>query len=203
MNPYAYQNFLNQINKEEINIVLELGAFDGQYTKDINKYYNPKKIYSIDANPQKIDIIKNNQQELNNVDFTCVLLSDINDKVNFYIFKDDGASSSIYEHPDGFVDKMLLDSMTLDNFCLTKNITSIDLICADVEGAEARIFSQQQIMHTVKYIISEVKIEPSFKGAHFPGIEDLKKSLSPFGFKMVDFISSPGFPFGDSLWKKY
>ena len=90
MNPYIYQNFVNQINKEDINIVLELGAFDGRYTKDIDKYYNPKKIYSIDANPQKIDTIKNNQQELNNVDFTCILLSDINDKVNFYIFQDDG-----------------------------------------------------------------------------------------------------------------
>jgi FkbM family methyltransferase len=202
MNPYIYQNFVNQINKEDINIVLELGAFDGRYTKDIDKYYNPKKIYSIDANPQKIDTIKNNQQELNNVDFTCILLSDINDKVNFYIFQDDGESSSMYEHPAGFVDKLSLDSITLDNFCLLKNITSIDLICADVEGAEAQIFSQQQILHTVKYIISEVKIEPNFKGSNFPGIEDLKKSLSPFGFKMVDFISSPGFPFGDSLWKK-
>jgi FkbM family methyltransferase len=202
-NVYGHNDFLKHINIESIDTILKLGAFDGSYTSEINDIYNPKKIYSIEANPDKVEIIKNNQNNLDNVDFSSILLLDVSREVDFYFISESGILSSIYKHPaESNTNKIKLNSITLDDFCKLKNITSIDLICADVEGSEAQIFKNQKILNTVKYIISEVKIDKLFKGELFPGIYELQQSLEPYGFLMVEYICRPGFPFGDSLWIK-
>jgi|18_taG_2_1085343.scaffolds.fasta_scaffold00973_9 FkbM family methyltransferase len=199
--PFVYPSFLKHINVEDINIILELGAKDGMYTNRINEVYKPKFIYSIDANPESAQEIKKNQKKLDNVEHTAMALGPTRGNVPFYIHPN-GGSHSFYKHPEDPTREIIVPCITLDTFCGIKNIKNIDLICADVEGAEPSIFKDQKILETTKYIITEVKFEEHFWGKDYPGIDELTDSLRPYGFHMVEILRQPGVPFGDSLWVK-
>jgi FkbM family methyltransferase len=201
MNVGIIDKFTKHINLTDIDVILELGCRDGLYTKELLNFYNPKMIYSIDCNPFVQEEIINNIKNLKNVKFYPIALSDSEGFLDFFVHPDPG-SSSLYKHPINPTVKISVKSTTLDNFCEEQKIDKIDLIMADVEGAEARIFKNQKILNTVKYIISEVKFDDDFKGKDFPNINHLKDSLEPFGFKLIETHVTPGFPFGDSLWIK-
>jgi FkbM family methyltransferase len=198
MNIFTNPIFTQYIDISSIEYILELGTRDGVYTEDINRLYNPKIIYSIEANPYLKNTIIHNQKHINNSKFYSIALADYDGSIDFYLHPD-GGSSSIYKHLHDETQKIHVDCLTLDNFCKIENIQRLDLICADVEGAEARIFKNSQILEQTKYIISEVKIEPSFKGYEFPGLNELKASLEPIGFEMIA-THMPAEVFGDSLW---
>ncbi len=193
------KTFTKHINIDEVNVLLELGARDGLYTKEFLDFYKPTILHSIDANPELTEIILNNQKDLANVKYTNIALSDTIGNVDFWVHPDQG-SSSLYKHPKDYNRKITVEATTLDKFCSDNNLTSIDLIMADVEGAEAQIFKNQEILKTVKYIITEVKFEPSWKGLEFPGIDKLEEALEPAGFKLIETLYHPSKYFGDQLW---
>jgi hypothetical protein len=56
MNPYTYNGFTKHIDLQDIKIILELGAFDGLYTKEIHDFYKLDITYSTEVNPKNINI---------------------------------------------------------------------------------------------------------------------------------------------------
>lgn len=201
-NVYCQNNFLKFIDISKIEFVLELGCYDGNYTKEINHIYKPKRIISIDANPLNVKTILENQKQLTNVDFYNVALWSEETELDFHVLDLNGdlGSSSFFEHPNHRSNKIKLKTSTLDKFLKINNLKKIDIILADVEGAEAKIFKNQKCLHDVRYIICEAKFNKTWKGEIFPNVQDIKQSLEPFGFKQISNNSSPCKQFGDVLW---
>lgn len=202
MNVGIYEGFTKHINIQDVNVILELGARDGLYTKSYLDFYDPDSLYSIDCNPNVSSTIIENIKNLEKVKFYPIALSCSKGIVDFFINHQCHGSSSLYDHPTCSTTKISVESKTLDGFCEDEGIESIDLIIADVEGAEAQIFKDQKILKKVKYIISEAKYNSSFKGKDYPHLSDLENSLSPFGFKLASKLEAPGGAFGDTLWIK-
>lgn len=201
-NVFCNPLFTNLIDIENIDYILELGAYDGNYTKEINWLYKPKKIYSIEANPLQIDKIKINQSMLTNVELFNVALWSEETTLSFNVFDDFGdfGSSSFYEHPTLKSKKIEVKTKTLDSFVKENNISRIDIILADVEGAESNIFKNQEFLKKVKYIICEAKLDTEWKGKHFPNINNIKESLEPLGFIIIkEIYCTP--QSGELLWK--
>jgi|15BtaG_2_1085339.scaffolds.fasta_scaffold07765_2 FkbM family methyltransferase len=202
---YVHPPFLELIDISEIDTIVEMGAECSPSWAVLNEVYSPIEIYSVEANPNFKDFLEEYLEEyllrFDNVDFTPIALANKNGKIEFYLHSGCASSSSIYEPLKGEGEMIEIDCITLDKFCENKKISKIDLICADVEGAESEIFTNQEIMRTVKYIISEVKLTASFKGHDFPGLPQLTSALEPYGFEMVSLKPTADFMFGDSLWK--
>lgn len=198
-NPFINQKFTKHLNFEKISCILELGTRDGLYTKLIKDFFNADRVVSIEANPFLISNIKNNQSGLEGVSLHNIALFDKIGTIDFYLH-DDGGSSSVFIHPHDRMEKIQVPCTTLDEFCKTEKIKKIDLICADIEGAEAAVFRNSEILKTCHYIITEVKFDKYFKGEYFPNITDMENSLHPLGFEMVETLVNPKVPFGDSLW---
>lgn len=198
-NPFINPKFTKHLNIEKISCVLELGVRDGFYTKSIKDCVNADTIICIEANPFLIPYIKENQDKLENVSLHNIALFDKIGYIDFYLHED-GGSSSIFKHPHDSMKKIQVPCTTLDEFCRTEKIEKIDLICADIEGAEATVFKNSEIVKKCDYIITEVKFDEDFKGKDFPNIKDMQESLHPLGFEMIETLVRPNFPFGDSLW---
>lgn len=199
---YLIEEFTKHIDIEDVTCLLELGARDGYDTKPLLDYYKPERLFSIDANPNAKQTIENSVAPLEQVTFSSIALSDEVGEVHFYLNLDCPGSSSVHNHPTCRTKHITVPATTLDLFCKDNDISRLDLICADVEGAEPQIFKDQKILHTTKYIICESKFDASWKGLDFPGLSDLKESLEPFGFEMVEVSYAPGNQFGDTLWVK-
>lgn len=200
-NPFIHPLFSRYINKEDVKTIMELGVRDGLFTKVIQDFYEAEEMICVDANPNLIETIRRNQLTCKNTKLFNTALFDKKGSIEFYL-NEDGGSSSVFDHPFCTTEKIKVPCNTMDDFCRENGIVKLDLICADVEGAEASIFRNSEIVNECKYIITEVKFDEFFKGKNFPNIQDMKNSLHPLGFKMVETLVRPGYPFGDSLWVK-
>lgn len=188
---------------KDVNIVFELGARNGLYTKEIDHYYNPSKIYSFECNPSSITTCIENTKDLHNVFFNNLAVCDYSGNIDFYQANtcehaDDGSSSIFNLSKLSGMKKVSVECTTLDDFCKANSIEKIDLICADIEGAEVKAFTDQSILHHTRYIITEVQINPSWK-AECPTIVDLERTISQYGFEKAAYIDGCGHA-GDALY---
>lgn len=200
-NPFIHPSFLKHINNINVDVVMELGVRDGLFTKIIKDTYEATSVICVEANPFVIENIKENISGLDGVRLFNTALFDQQGNIDFFLNEDSG-SSSIYDHPFCPTQKITVPCDTMDSFCAKNNIDRLDLICADIEGAEAAVFKNSEIVKNCKYIITEVKFDDFFKGKDFPNLKKLEESLNPFGFRMIEKIVRPNYPFGDSLWLK-
>ena len=77
-----------------------------------------------------------------------------------------------------------VDAIRLDDWASQNNIDSIDLLAMDLQGAELEALKGAgDLLHKVKYIITEGCRQPFYKGA--PHIDEITKYLKEYGFKLV------------------
>jgi hypothetical protein len=77
--------------------------------------------------------------------------------------------------------EIIVPGIRLDTFMESKNITTIDLLCMDLQGYELNVLkSLGSYLHKVKYIITETSIQSTYtNGATF---KELVTFLKEFNF---------------------
>ncbi len=200
-NVFVRQEFSSLISN--IDLIFELGARNGLYTGQINHCYQPQKIISFECNPSSISKCESNISDVDTASFHPVAIADYTGSIDFFQADDchgaDDGSSSIFNLAKiNNMKKITVDCTTLDDFCKTENIKQIDLICADIEGAEVKAFTDQQILYNTRYIITEVQIDKGWK-PECPTILDLENTICKYGFEKAAYISGCGSA-GDALY---
>lgn len=85
------------------------------------------------------------------------------------------------------VDKQQVGSTTLDQFCLDKNISKIDLMKIDIEGAEPEAFAGAARLlksHSIEKIIFEISLDPLKGMGHVTA--DVVSPLLNAGYKIYE-----------------
>ena len=182
-----------RLMQNNLSIVFELGARDGLYTREINQKYNPDKIYSFECNPNSIENCIKNTKELTNVFLSNLAVAGHVGEIQFFPVVGGAChgSSSIFKLRKVTQTEVTVPCVTLDSFCKSHGIDEIDLICADIEGAETLAFTKQDILNRTKYIITEVQIDPNWKPGN-PTIEELEGVIFPYGFERAAYIGGAG-----------
>jgi len=200
-NVFVRKEFSSLINS--IDTVFELGARNGLYTAEIDHCYKPKQIFSFECNPSSIVECRNNISNVETASFHPIAVVDYTGTIDFFQADscraaDDGSSSIFNLSKLKRMKKTTVNCITLDDFCESENVLEIDLVCADIEGAEVRAFTDQKILYNTRYIITEIQIDPNWK-PECPTIEDLESVICPYGFERVAYIDGCGSA-GDALY---
>jgi 2-O-methyltransferase len=166
-------------------IIFEIGSHFGVDTEKIYELSNQANIHSFEPDPRNFKILQNRSidkiAKLNNV-----AISDLIGKAEFHLssgkaYLEDklladnpwSASSSLKapkkhleRHPwVKFDDKVKVITLTLDYYCKVNNITTIDFIWCDVQGAEDLVLKgAKESLQKTKYFYTEFCNEELYEG---------------------------------------
>lgn len=170
-------------------IILDCGAFHG----DMSLYFSKKvgrngKIYSIEAHPDNVDVLKYNikRYRLYNVDVIDKALSDKKKKIQFYISNYINSCSILSDFRK--VDKkksIEVESITIDSL----NLDKVDYIWMNIEGAELNALKGAQTTlrdNDCKILISTHKITEDYYIT-----DDVIKILESYEYKTETLEDKP------------
>jgi len=210
-NPFT--NYIDSYIKKPIETIFDIGSRDLDQSIEFNHIYPNAKIYAIEPNPSQKEECQNKAKNYPNISFFPIAFSKSNAPIDFYeVIKEElqklphethapGANigaSSIYGHDQSYIDsvikedglfrcterKHIVESQTLDNFCKSQNINSIDVIWIDTQGSELEIFnSGLEILKNTRIIHTETQFKKIYKNQ--PLYDDVKNFFESNGFKIV------------------
>lgn len=191
---YLHSSFVKSIDRTSIRTIVECGSRDCLDAIALNKFYKPRKIYSFECNPESIPVCERNIKRIPNIVLIPKAVCDVDGDVSFYatdmensVDRNIGASSLLIHHErnkNGFVQKKeLVRGIRLDTFMHSLQISQIDLLCMDLQGAEyIAIQGLGERIRDVRYIISEVALNRSYIGEMNFG--DFTRFLKEKGFEL-------------------
>ncbi|CCI06277.1 FkbM family methyltransferase [Microcystis aeruginosa] len=172
-------------------------------------------IYGFEADADECKRMNQNLKERNirhQEKHIPIALSNIQGKSQLYVTKDK-ACSSLYEPNHSYVSRFRsslpefltldyvseIETTTLDSFCASELIDTIDFLQVDVQGAELNIFqgAQQIIKNSTLAIQTEVEFAPIYKNQPlFADVDNHLRQQGFFlqGFKGLHCISKKSFP---------
>lgn len=207
---YTKSIFTENIDKNDINIIFELGSRDLEDSQEIQKFYGAK-VYSFECNPDSLVLCNENKIKFNNENIILVEkeISDKNGVIDFRpfdlnVYNNMGASSifeifftnrapgcSDKDRIDKVQTKIEVESTRIDTFCIQENISKIDMICMDLQEAELlALMSCGNYLKNIKYIITEASSVNTYKGGCT--FDDIKNYLNDNGF---DYICSDNYKY--------
>lgn len=143
---YMYDDYfdLDLIKCDNNEVIVDLGAYTGDtilsYLKNYGEDYY-QKIYCYEVTPETFEILKNNLQEYDNIDFRLKAIGDCEGQVELVNNSVNTSANTIIDKSDGNIVMTTLDSDIDDK---------ITLIKADIEG-----FEQKAILGARKHIIND------------------------------------------------
>ena len=187
----AYFLFKDEIPKEEINTVVELGSRDGLDAIWLHKHFDAV-VVCWECHPDLIELVKHHIQyypeielvdkavwsEKTNLEFQVVVNGNIGASSVFTSKNEEGRP--LLEQKTISVESETLDDWWSQN----RNGQTIDLLCLDLQGAEVEALTgASNLLPHVKYIITEGCSNPEYEDA--PTIEDIRQILFKYDFEEV------------------
>lgn len=146
-----YIVLIKSIIEKQNPTIFDIGAHHGESIESFNKYFNNPRIYSFEPFEESFEILSLKKSKISNTKIFNLGLSNFNGKGTFYSYVDPknpniSAANSILQLNDGkFVpsysenQKVECEFMKLDSFVEENNISYIDLLKIDVQGAEFKV----------------------------------------------------------------
>ena len=164
------------------NKVLDIGAYEGEWTKTFKYYYPTADVLMIEANTEKESVLK----EIGNYKIAVLGKTD-DEEVNYYKCLDGvPTGNGIYpENTDYKFEPEKRKAITLST--LLGSDDGFDLIKMDVQGAERDIIQGSlPIMANTKFLLLELQTVQYTKGT--PRFSEMLTYLHDLGFEFVDIF---------------
>ena len=183
------QQIKQLINKDNPTI-FEIGCADGRDTQEFINTFGNLNIYCFEPEPKNIEIVKSTISYPGHHLFEGAI-SDVTGKLTFNRSRTDNPSDLSYsgsikkpkEHLNEwpfikFDQTIEVASITLDDFCDKNNISIIDFIWADVQGAEESMIigGKKTFENKVRFLYTEYS-----NREYYEGQATLNKILSLLG----------------------
>ena len=207
MQPVAIEQELKLLFKQDAPItIFEIGACEGEDSIKYARLFPNSKIYAFEPLPDNIKLIRENflRYRINNASFYNKALSATNGTSEFYVSSgrpenalqsdwDYGNKSSSLLPPAAhlkvaefihFDKKIEVETITLRSFCRDKQISTIDFIHMDVQGAELMVLEGAgNFISSIKVVWLEVSKVDLYKNQ--PLERDIKKFMTANNFFLM------------------
>jgi len=181
-----YMNFLIQMKNSgyQLKTVYDIGAFKGEWSATLKKYYHNVEIILFEGNPEYNEILSNSGFQF----FNKVLSNPGREYVDFYNGTNSG--DSYYKETTKHYDNQTsikLQSCTLDSIIKKKDLPWPNFIKIDTQGSELDILlGADLILNYVDLIYIECPIIKYNDGA--PNISDYLEFFKSKNFIPVDIF---------------
>lgn len=166
---------LTNINKtDSINYILDLGCRDGEEAIQFSELFPNAKIISVEANPNQIDIIKNNIKNYPNISIFNFGASNEDGELDFNISSTINIGNSSFLKTNGdydnlekmqFYDPIKVKTRRLESFLKEQQIPRIDILWMDIQGFEGKALDGfGEYIKNVKIMYSEITYKEMYKG---------------------------------------
>lgn len=115
-------------------VILDLGANVGDTAIFYSILFPEAKIYAVEPNPQVHAKLEQNTKQFPNIKVCKCAVSNTTGKINLY-FGDSHLGSSINMREQN-TKSVEVDVSALEDFCAKENISHVDILKFDIEGAE-------------------------------------------------------------------
>lgn len=212
---YTSYKFYTYLRDKDIKTIFEVGARDCFDTIDLYHKFPGSSIYTYECNPTQIGVCLSTLQQISsegentrpnsykfgNITFHSYGLGETTGDQPFYPYiAGNPGASSFFKRTDYDSSQTLIDNIhmeTLESECSTYNVTTIDLLCMDVQGYELNIIKGSGSLiedKNIRFIIMEMPLrEPNrhhlpeghskYMGA--PSFDEMHIFLVKNGFSMV------------------
>jgi len=164
-------------------LILDIGAFEGSWSKMAMEIWPEAKFLLVEANPAKAALLREDSR-LKNAEVVESLLGPIDiPEVTFHVME---SGSSVFEEHSG-VDRqpITLRQRTLDS--ITRNLNSVDFIKIDVQGYELEVLKGgQQTLAKAQAILIELSLIEINQGA--PLLAEALTFMNGAGFVAYDIL---------------
>lgn len=188
------EEFLKAVNDrfspDEINVIVNLGSRDGNEDVCFAQNFPKARIISFEPNPETYPIVLATTSPYVSITPCHLAASETDGTIDFYQNKtgNHGASSifpksGLYDHIENYQQEVIkVKSVRLDNFLKSIGIRKVDLLWADIQGAELLAFrGMGDLMDGVKCVNTEIEYKPIYEGQ--PLYNDVRAFLESKGLK--------------------
>ena len=173
----------NYIDFSKVKTVLEIGSRDGCQARELARYFPHAQIYTFEPVPSNLLWVYKNTDDLDNVEVIPYAVSDINGTVEFYeVWNGNVGASSLFKvnnHPKSrqWQQRAIqVQSVRMDTWLESRSIDHIDILWADVQGAEKLVFEGfGKYLNNIDCIATEVEIQQLYENASLK--DDLDRIL--------------------------
>ena len=177
------------IDRKDINLIFELGSRDGVEAISLGNYYYNANVVSFECNPTTYHILQSNIKNYPKLSSYQYAISDTDGIIDFYqsVHGNPGSSSIFkktgkYDYIEDLVqNKISVRSTKLSTFLDNYDKKNIDIIWADIQGAELKAFQGMgDYIDNVKFIYTEVEYEAIYENQAL--YSEIKKFLESKNF---------------------
>jgi FkbM family methyltransferase len=180
--------YLHSYFKPEM-VFVDVGANQGEFSLFAAKRLPTGKVYAFEPVGDFFSMLKENisLNKFANIEPWKLGLSDKAGSFPIYFDSDhknqNEGIASLFALPDQQV-KETIETITLDSFCSNNQITKVDVIKIDVEGAEFQVLKgSEQVLRNSKPLLMVELSEVNFKAAGYTS-KELVGWVTSLGYKM-------------------
>ena len=173
--------------------IFDVGAHDGRTIKLYRKHFPNSTMFSFEPTPETFENLKNNASNYQNAEVFNVALSNFVGQTEFFVNKSSLTNSILkpfdekYIAPNIFhtVEKIVVNTNTIDAFCKEKKLEKINILKIDVQGAELDVLKGAAAMLTNKNI-DLIYLEVEFVELYLnqPLFHDISSFLKTFDYNL-------------------
>ena len=170
------KHLFKEFIKKEDPVIFDIGCYDGEDTREFAHLFENPTIYAFEGDERSVELFKRLSRGYENIKLVETVLSNTDGEVDWfasgsdtkrhYDFQNSWSASSSLKRPDNhlnafkdvfFSEAHKVKSMTLDTWMKgNPHIGSIDLIWADVNGAEEELLKgAQETLQKTKFLYTE------------------------------------------------
>ena len=165
------------------NVVFDVGANVGNWTKEVKKYSPESRIYLFEPIPDTFKMLVENLKDYSNVHPYNFALSNESGFFEMNYYPNQSYFSSIYSTSLG-QDGTLVNVQTVsgDDYCCQHDIDHIDVLKIDVEGAEEKVLKGfQDYLENQKINIIQFEYGPHSLNSKFL-LKDFYRFFEDYGY---------------------